>query len=692
MTMTSIVTHGYSPIEQYQTKGRMGPWTDMYAMGAVMCRAMTGEKPPVAADRLMDDDFTWLSYQKLTGFSDGFRQAIDWSLRVRPEERPQSVGQWMGFLDGGGAMHNRVSATTSQQRANTAVSVPTIAGVSQGTPAATEHRAASRRGKILAIVAVCFLLVATVLGFAVSGFVGLLESRNAAESTSKGAVALPGASVAIPNTAVPTQQSAATDDQNGSGAPVGDAQGEPVEPPAVSSSSAGPSPQPMRAMLIGDSFSVGAFGQRIGDLLMQQFGREQVCIFASCGSSPEDWVEGGFITDCGYRQTTPADSLIYGDGTAPNRPVKTPSLGKLLELYRPEFVIVQLGTNWMDKLSGPDHPGETYYRNLIDSFVQEIRKQNPAAKIFWILPPSSTKYASRIHEEVEKWINEASRSLGFFTINSRSVMGPFRGGAGGGDGVHMADSAAQSWAAGAYTKFARATKILGVGSSPGGTSPSSVDAVLGNPPSSGELQIFSAGIDALFPAGYAVYDDTGKFLKRVDGPVSAHLKGQTSGKAFIRGAAYLSDWSYQRMQEGHSPNWMAGDPQIDSSRGSNFSGGEDKSVAQSSTGTQANQNGATPAAEVLGIPPAGQLQIFGANVEVFFPQGYTVFDDNGRFLKRVNGPVSAAVRGQTSGKPFARGILYLSDWSFERMQQDHSPNWISGEAFVPSQGNSEGGC
>jgi len=99
MTMTSIVTHGYSPIEQYQTKGRMGPWTDIYAMGAVMCRAMTGEKPPVAADRLMDDDFAWLSYQSMHGYSDTFRQAVDWSLRVKPDERPQSVRQWAPQLN-----------------------------------------------------------------------------------------------------------------------------------------------------------------------------------------------------------------------------------------------------------------------------------------------------------------------------------------------------------------------------------------------------------------------------------------------------------------------------------------------------------------------------------------------------------------------------------------------------------------
>ena len=107
MTMTSIVTHGYSPAEQYQTKGKIGPWTDIYAIGAVMCRAITGEKPMVASDRLMEDEFLWLSHRPIPGISGSCLKAVDWALRVRPEDRPKSIPEWAACF-GGACLSTRI--------------------------------------------------------------------------------------------------------------------------------------------------------------------------------------------------------------------------------------------------------------------------------------------------------------------------------------------------------------------------------------------------------------------------------------------------------------------------------------------------------------------------------------------------------------------------------------------------------
>lgn len=54
--MPIVIKTGYAPPEQYRIKGRLGPQTDIYAIGAVFYEMLTGEKPVEALDRMELDD------------------------------------------------------------------------------------------------------------------------------------------------------------------------------------------------------------------------------------------------------------------------------------------------------------------------------------------------------------------------------------------------------------------------------------------------------------------------------------------------------------------------------------------------------------------------------------------------------------------------------------------------------------
>ncbi|MCA9449900.1 MAG: serine/threonine protein kinase, partial [Candidatus Omnitrophica bacterium] len=54
-SMTVVESAGYTPLEQLQSRGNIGPWSDIYSLGATLLKIMTGQVPPLPTDRIGDD-------------------------------------------------------------------------------------------------------------------------------------------------------------------------------------------------------------------------------------------------------------------------------------------------------------------------------------------------------------------------------------------------------------------------------------------------------------------------------------------------------------------------------------------------------------------------------------------------------------------------------------------------------------
>jgi hypothetical protein len=84
-------TPGFAAPEQYARKAELGPWTDIYSVGATVYSCLAGAAPPPAHVRLQKDDLV----PARRGFRDQYSAVlldiIDWCLRLEHLERPQSV-------------------------------------------------------------------------------------------------------------------------------------------------------------------------------------------------------------------------------------------------------------------------------------------------------------------------------------------------------------------------------------------------------------------------------------------------------------------------------------------------------------------------------------------------------------------------------------------------------------------------
>ena len=98
--LTTIVSPGYAPFEQYTTSKQQGPWSDIYSLGGVLYFVVTGHSPPDAITRMKGDTLGERLGEVRERYSPAFLEAITWSLALEESGRPRDVATWRNALLG----------------------------------------------------------------------------------------------------------------------------------------------------------------------------------------------------------------------------------------------------------------------------------------------------------------------------------------------------------------------------------------------------------------------------------------------------------------------------------------------------------------------------------------------------------------------------------------------------------------
>ena len=88
---TAMYTPGFAAPEQYNQRDPIGPWTDIYSVGATIYACINKGPPPPANQRLEKDTLAPLTKTHAGLFSKTFLELVEHMLRLNYTERPQSV-------------------------------------------------------------------------------------------------------------------------------------------------------------------------------------------------------------------------------------------------------------------------------------------------------------------------------------------------------------------------------------------------------------------------------------------------------------------------------------------------------------------------------------------------------------------------------------------------------------------------
>lgn len=105
----------FAPIEQYETETKPGVYTDVYGLAATLYAILTGELPVAAPARAENTPLVAPKQLNLE-ISDRLNQAILQGMAFQPNERPQSIQQWLQLLYNDRVTYPQSSTSLTQQQ------------------------------------------------------------------------------------------------------------------------------------------------------------------------------------------------------------------------------------------------------------------------------------------------------------------------------------------------------------------------------------------------------------------------------------------------------------------------------------------------------------------------------------------------------------------------------------------------
>ena len=159
--------NGFTPLEQYQSKSNLGPWSDVYALCATMVYCMTGKTPTDSPTRLDSDDLDGV-LRSIPGLKEHQRKALERGMALKSQDRIQSVRELEEQLTDASAQAGGAAAVPApaQQPSGQAAGEKTgRSSRKKERPVAGEKKPGKRKLWIGAAAAAAVVALVLMLGF-----------------------------------------------------------------------------------------------------------------------------------------------------------------------------------------------------------------------------------------------------------------------------------------------------------------------------------------------------------------------------------------------------------------------------------------------------------------------------------------------------------------------------------------------